>query len=101
MLKEEESSKSLCPPLCEEPNPGGDCDEQKSHSPDEKTLERESMGSPNEWTSSKEGGGTHHAFRYLFNWKSSRTFSVLDYGAKGDGTNDDTKVNEQFYGLAA
>jgi len=30
---------------------------------DEKTLERESKGSPNEWTSSKEGGGKHHAFR--------------------------------------
>lgn len=32
---------------------------------------------------------------------SSGTFNVLDYGAKGDGTSDDTKVNEHFYGLAA
>lgn len=29
---------------------------------DEQTLERESKGSPNEWTSSKEGG-KNHAFR--------------------------------------
>ena len=36
---------------------------------DEQTLERESKGSPNEWTSSKEGG-KNHAFRevavYIF-----------------------------------
>lgn len=33
--------------------------------------------------------------------ESSGTLNVLDYGAKGDGTSDDTKVNEHFYGLAS
>lgn len=41
-------------------NPGGDCNETIAPSRtglnDEQTLERESKGSPNEWTSSKEGG---------------------------------------------
>lgn len=32
---------------------------------------------------------------------SSGTLNVLDFGAKGDGRSDDTKVNKHFYGLAA
>lgn len=32
--------------------------------------------------------------------ESSATINVLDYGAKGDGRSDDTKVSEHFYGLA-
>lgn len=34
--------------------------------------------------------------RSIAEGKTSGTFNVLDYGAKGDGTSDDTKVNEHF-----
>jgi hypothetical protein len=48
-------------------NPGDDCNEQAEISftglNDEQTLERESKGSPNEWTSEHEGGKNHAAHR--------------------------------------
>lgn len=36
--------------------------------------------------------------RSIAEGESSGTFNVLDFGAKGDGTSDDTKVNKHFYG---
>ncbi|KAL0705942.1 hypothetical protein Bca4012_072367 [Brassica carinata] len=87
MLKEEESSKSLCPPLWVIGRAsGGQLYLIKSRGTRILVLSQVRRTQP--WRSIAEG-------------KSSRTFSVLDYGAKWDGTNDDTKVNEQFYGLAA
>lgn len=35
--------------------------------------------------------------RSIAEGESSATINVLDYGAKGDGRSDDTKVSEHFY----
>lgn len=42
---------------------------------DEQTLERESKGSPNEWTSSKEGGEKEARTMLSEKWRSESTLT--------------------------
>jgi hypothetical protein len=42
---------------------------------DEQTLERESKGSPNEWTSSKEGGEREERTMLSEKWRSESTLT--------------------------